>query len=183
MEKVMNKISKKAMDTYQIAAKATSKVAKEFKLKAQMAENKRKIQELYEDIGKTLYEKYVLKEEINIERDLLNNCSMIDILADEVEDIRMELLRLKNLKQCSNCHYEIYYDFHYCPNCGQVQEEQSEKAKYNDGPATIVTTDEEDRNLKKSVPSVRKKEESFEEEPITESDYEEELDLEQDDDE
>ena len=153
MEKIMYKISKKAVDTYHAASKQAGKVAKEFKLKAQMTENKGKIQEFYEDIGKTVYEKYILKEESNIERDLINKCGMIDTLAEGTESIRMELLKLKDLKQCPQCHYEIYYDFHYCPNCGCIQNEQnqSEDCKQNDGPATIVTTDAEDRNLKQHI--------------------------------
>ncbi len=146
---IMDRIGKKAIYTYNIASKATGKFAKEIKLKSQMANNKNKIQELYEDIGKTVYEKYLLKEEINVDRDLLNNCAMIDVLADETEDIRMELLKLKDLKQCPQCHYEIYYDFHYCPNCGSVQDNNNEENEPNDGPATIVTTDEEDKKLKR----------------------------------
>lgn len=149
MEKIMDKISKKAVDTYHAASKQAGKVTKEIKLKTQMAENKSKIQELYEDIGKTVYEKYILKEEINIKKDLLNNCSMIDTLADENENIRMELLKLKDLKQCPQCHYEIFYNFHYCPNCGYAQENKNQvnEEKQNDGPATIVTTDGKDDNL------------------------------------
>ena len=147
MENIMDKISRTAVDTYHSAVKATGKLAREIKLKTQMSENKRKIQEIYEDIGKTIYEKYLLKEEINPEADLLTPCSRIDTLADEIDAFRMELLKLKDLKQCPECHYEIYYDFHYCPNCGYVQE-QPEEAKQNDGPATIVTTDEDDKTLK-----------------------------------
>lgn len=155
MEKIMDKISKKAVETYRVASKQAGKLAKEIKLKTKMSENKNKIQELYEDIGKTVYEKYILKEEISVDRDLLNNCSMIDVLAEENEDIRMELLKLKDLKQCPKCHYEIYYDFHFCPNCGYVQENEnkSEKEKQNDGPATIVTTDAKDSNLKQHIDS------------------------------
>lgn len=147
MENIMDKISRTAVDTYHSAVKATGKLAREIRLKTQMSENKRKIQEIYEDIGKTIYEKYLLKEEINPETDLLNPCSRIDTLADEIDAFRMELLKLKDLKQCPECHYEIYYDFHYCPNCGYVQK-QPEEAKQNDGSATIVTTDATDQKLK-----------------------------------
>lgn len=149
MENIMDKISKTAVDTYHCAVKATGKLAREIKLKTQLSENKRKIQEIYEDIGKTIYEKYLLKEEINPETDLLNPCTKIDTLAEEIDTFRMDLLKLKDLKQCPECHYEIYYDFHYCPNCGYIQE-QTEEAKQNDGPATIVTTDEDDKNLKQN---------------------------------
>ena len=164
MEKIIYKISKKAVDTYHAASKQAGKVAKEIKLKTKMAENKGKIQELYEDIGKTVYEKYVLKEEINIERDLFNNCAIIDNLANENENIRMKLLKLKDLKQCPKCNYEIYYDFKYCPNCGYVQNEQngSETWEANDGPATILTTDSKDAKLKQHIDTFQNEEEIIE---------------------
>ena len=95
----MEKISETARNMYQTAVKATGKLAREIRLKTQMSENKRKIQEIYEDIGKTIYEKYLLKEEINPETDLLNPCARIDTLADEIDTFRMELLKLKDLKQ------------------------------------------------------------------------------------
>lgn len=148
MEKVMSKLSKTAVRTYRYAAEATGKIAKEFKLKSQMAENKSQIQEIYEDIGKQVYEKYLLKETLDIQTDFEEDCSMIDILANEVEDIRMELLNLKDLKQCPKCHYEIDLEYHYCPNCGKTQE-LSNEATQNDGPATLVTTDEQDVTLER----------------------------------
>lgn len=137
MDKFMDKVSKKAVETYCAASKQAEKIAKEFKLKAKMSENKSKIQEFYEDIGKIVYEKYTLKEEINIERDLFNNCAMINTLAEENENLRMELLKLKDLKQCPKCHYEIYYDFNFCPNCGEIQNSQK--------------NDEEDKTLKQDI--------------------------------
>lgn len=158
----MERISETARNMYQTAVKATGKLAREIKLKTQMSENKRKIQEIYEDIGKTIYEKYLLEEELNPEVDLLNPCSRIDALADEIDTFRMELLKLKDLKQCPECHYEIYYDFHYCPNCGYVQE-LSKEEKQNDGPATIVTTDEEDKSLKHSKETLAQEEDVIDE--------------------
>ncbi len=150
----MDKISQKAVETYNAASKATGKLARELKLKAKMSENKRKIQELYEDIGKIAYEKYVLKQEINVQSDILDNCSMIDILADEIEDMRMELLKLKDLKQCPKCHYEIYYDFNFCPNCGYVQEQNENETDQN-STAIIETTDEKDETLEKHIENLQ----------------------------
>ena len=87
-----------------------------------MSENKSKIEDVYQEIGKLVYEKYLLKEEIKVEQELLDNCSFIDTLANENEEIRMELLKLKDLKQCPNCHTEIELEYEYCPKCGQKQE-------------------------------------------------------------
>ena len=45
---------------------ATSKITKETKLKLKMNENKGKISDLYEEIGKKVYEKHIREENINI---------------------------------------------------------------------------------------------------------------------
>lgn len=123
MEKVINKISKKAIQTYRQAAETTGNFAHKIRLKAVMADNKSQIDELYEEIGKKVYEKYILKEKIDIDKDFLKECSIISILSDEIEEIRMEILSLRDLKQCKNCHCEIELDFNYCPNCGKNQDE------------------------------------------------------------
>ena len=98
MENVMNKLSKTAMKTYRNAAEATNRITREIKLKANMADNKSQINDLYEKIGKKVYEKYLLKEDIDMQDDFNNECSMIDVLANEIEDFRMQLLNLKDLK-------------------------------------------------------------------------------------
>lgn len=149
MENIMDKITKTAVNTYCAASKQASKITKEMKLKTKMVQNKNKIQELYEDIGKKVYEKYLLKEDIKIESDLFTNCSAINTLAEENEDLRMEILKLKKLKQCPECHYEIYYEFKYCPNCGHEQKHKENTG--NNTSATLVTTDEEDKTLRQHM--------------------------------
>lgn len=123
MEKVINKISKKAIQTYRQAAETTGNFAHKIRLKAVMADNKSQIEDLYEEIGKKVYEKYILKEKIDIDKDFIKECLIINILADEIEEIRMEILSLKDLKQCKNCYCEIDAEFKYCPNCGENQDE------------------------------------------------------------
>ena len=148
MEKIIDNIKKGAYNTYKYAAESAGKIAREIKLKTQMANNKLQIKDLYEDIGKNVYEKYLLKEKIDIDSDFTTDCSMIDILAGEIEEIRKEILSLKELKQCPECNYEIGIDYHYCPNCG-CEQDLDKKDMKNDGPATIETTDNIDKTLKR----------------------------------
>lgn len=163
MEKVMSKIGQTAMKTCRYAAKTTGKIAREIKLKAQMADNKSQIKELYEDIGRRVYENHIVEKEIDEQLDFKKDCEIIDKLANEIEDIRMQILNLKDLKQCPNCYYEIDLEFHYCPNCGKEQELQEED-KQNDGPATIETLDNIESSLK------RKDIKQYDEEKIEEQD-------------
>ena len=52
-----DKLTKKASETYKGAAEKTSKLAKEAKLKLKINENKSKINDLYQEIGKKVYQK------------------------------------------------------------------------------------------------------------------------------
>ena len=136
MGKLISNISKGAYNTYKYAAESAGKIAREIKLKAQMADDKAKVRNLYEEIGKKIYEKHLLDEKVDLEIDLDGDISMLDILSDEIENIRMEILNLKKLKQCQKCFYEIDSSFNYCPNCGYEQsneqnEENSNSSKDN----------------------------------------------------
>ena len=121
-----NKLEEMATETYKYTTEKTSKFAKETKLKMKINNNKTCINNLYEKIGKKIYQKHVREENINIKEDIAEDCSKIDELATEIENCRMELLNLKERKQCPNCYKEINIEYEYCPNCGAKQEETME---------------------------------------------------------
>lgn len=105
---------------------ATSKITKETKLKLKMNENKGKISDLYEEIGKKVYEKHVREENINIKEELQEECKKIDALSKEIEEARKEILKLNKKRQCPNCYTEIEKDAIFCPKCGAKQEPEAE---------------------------------------------------------
>ncbi len=119
-----DKLGKKASETYKYTTEKTSKLAKEAKLKMAINENKSKIEELYEEIGKKVYMFHVNNKD-NIDMDLESvleeYCIQIDEICDAIEDERKELLTLKDKKQCPNCFDEIELTCNYCPNCGYEQ--------------------------------------------------------------
>lgn len=120
---LFDKIGKKASETYKYTTEKTGKIAKEAKIKMAMNNNKAKIEEIYEQIGKKVFEKHVREENINIKDDLAEECSKIDKLAEEIEKYRTELLGLNDKKQCKKCYSEIELDYKFCPNCGEKQDE------------------------------------------------------------
>lgn len=102
-------------------SETTSKIARETKLKMKINENKGKIADLYEIIGKKVYEKHV-KEETEGFEDFLNaELTKIDELSKEIEDSRIEILKLNQKKMCQNCATEIEKNAQFCPKCGQKQ--------------------------------------------------------------
>lgn len=118
-----DKLGKKASEAYRVTADKTGKIAKETKLKIKIGDLKSKINDIYEEIGKIVYEKHVKKEEIDIEKDLIEQCTNIDVMSDEIEALLKECLELKDKKQCTKCFTEIEKDAKFCPRCGMKQVE------------------------------------------------------------
>lgn len=118
-----NKLGNIANKTYKNASQKTGELAKEAKIKMKMNENKSKIHDLYEEIGKIVYQKHLHGEEVKIREDLNSYCSQIDDLAKENEKYQEEILTLKNKKICENCYTEIELKAKYCPHCGFEQAE------------------------------------------------------------
>lgn len=119
-----DKLTKKASETYKGAAEKTGKIAKETKLKLKMSENKSKINDIYEEIGKKVYQKHISDEELCIKKDLEEECTKIDILSSEIETYNREILALSNLKECVECKEKLQKDAKFCTKCGAKQPEE-----------------------------------------------------------
>lgn len=118
-----DKLGKKASEAYKVTADKTGKLAKEAKLKLRMNDLKSQINDIYEDIGKKVYEKHTREENIDIKKDLEEECTQIDVLSAEIEDILQECRNLKDKRQCQKCYKEIDKDAKFCPECGEKQED------------------------------------------------------------
>ena len=119
-----DKLGKKASEAYKVTADKTGKIAKETKLKFRIGELKSQINNIYEEIGKKVYEKHIREEELCIKKDLEEQCTKIDVLSDEIDSILKECLLLKDKKQCQKCYKEIERNAKFCPNCGEKQIEE-----------------------------------------------------------
>lgn len=142
-----NKIGDIASKTYKNASQKTGEIAKEAKIKMKMNENKSKIKDLYEEIGKIVYQKYISKEEVKIEEDLNTYCNQIDELSKEIEKCQEEVLSLKNKRICENCYAEIDLSSKYCPHCGfeQAEEKKEDIKEESKEEKTTVEIVEEDK--------------------------------------
>lgn len=147
-----DKLGKKASEAYKVTADKTGKIAKEAKLRMKMGELKAEINDIYEDIGKLIYEKHIRAEGYDISKELEEQCTKIDMLSDEIESHLRECLQLKDKKQCLNCYIEIEKSMKFCPECGTKQEsenEDSEEVKNVEG--ENVTNDNEKTDLEKTI--------------------------------
>lgn len=119
-----NKLSKKASEAYKATADKTGKLAKEAKIRMRMSELKNEISDIYEEIGKAVYQNHVREQKQDISKELEEKCTKIDCLSDEIESNLKQCLELKDKKQCQNCFVEIEKDVKFCPQCGASQEEE-----------------------------------------------------------
>ena len=119
-----DKLGKKASEAYKITADKTGKIAKETKMKLKINDLKSQVNDIYEEIGKKVYEKHKREEEISIEKDLEEECIKIDVISDEIDNLLKQCLELKDKKQCQNCYKQISIEDKYCSNCGAKQTEE-----------------------------------------------------------
>ena len=77
---IFNKIGDFANKTYQKTTQKTGEIAKEAKIKFKMNDDKSKINNLYQEIGKAIYRKHSNSEEISIDEELNSYCTQIDDL-------------------------------------------------------------------------------------------------------
>ena len=115
--RVFNKISRKTTE-------ATNKIAREAKLKMKISDNKCKIKDLYEEIGKISYESHIEEKGTNLYEKIKDRCSKIDELSKEIEEYRKEILTLNHKKMCIKCYSEIGDEDLFCPKCGKKQTEE-----------------------------------------------------------
>ncbi len=121
-------LTKKASETYKNTTEKTSKLTREMKLKSLINDNKNKIDGVYAEIGKKIYEKHLREENIDIRAELAEECAKIDAYAKEIEDMKTEMLALKDLRICKVCAAEIAVNSKFCPKCGAVQEDNQPQA-------------------------------------------------------
>ncbi len=150
---IFEKIGDAASKTYKYTAEKTSKIAKETKKKMEISDYKKNINEIYLEIGETVYEKYVTDQELNLE-ELLEKCTRIQELSDKIAECKNEILKLNERKQCKNCYQEIEITANYCPNCGFEQErvnqeETQEEVQDETEDEEEIVEEEKDENKNK----------------------------------
>ena len=139
------KLGKNATDTFNSAGEKANRFAGKTKLKFKINDNKSKIKDLYQDIGKKVYQKYVLDGNLDIKEEIQEELTKIAGLSDEIEIYENQMLALDDKKQCVNCKNKIEKNVKFCPECGaeqpqepvqeaeiiQEEEEKSEEAIQN----------------------------------------------------
>ncbi len=100
---------------------SVNKTQKESKYKKTISENKKKVEETYSEMGKMIYQKRNMDEELITY--INSKVEAIDRMLKENEELNREILILNNKKICPNCGKEVELSTTFCPSCGAKQEE------------------------------------------------------------
>lgn len=113
-------ISKKVSETTNSIQETTSKIQRESKCKKTISDNNSKIEKLYNEIGKKVYENRKIDD--TLISFVEEKTSEIDNMLKENDDLKLEILKLNNKKLCPNCKAEVAIGTSFCPQCGAEQE-------------------------------------------------------------
>lgn len=123
MEEMFDKIKEQAYKAKDGAVKLTktvigktNNVVSQTKVKFAIGETEDKIKEIYCEMGKTAYERY--KDSGNCCDGVAEKCSKIDVLMDELNELKEQLAELKETVKCPNCGGYNHTEDAYCSKCG-----------------------------------------------------------------
>ena len=112
----VSKIAKSVGDTAKNAAKKSEDVVEKTKLNMAISSEEDKINEYYNKLGQVVFEK-IEKGEIE-DSDLSVICSNIVNSKNIIENTKLRILELKNIKVCPKCGNKVKLDITFCPKCG-----------------------------------------------------------------
>ena len=121
------KLGKKATETFNSAAEKTNKIASETKLKLKINDIKSDIDDVYKEIGKKVYQKFVLEGAMEIKDYVSNELEKITELTDKMAEYDKQILELSNMKLCVKCKNKMDKNSKFCPVCGEEQPEEEVK--------------------------------------------------------
>jgi ribosomal protein L40E len=117
---VFENFTRKVSETAKAAAKKSSDLVEVTKLNMSIGSEEDKIEKVFKEIGKTIYESFARGE--NVDEIFIEKCNQIASYEDNIKDMRAKVLELKNSKVCPNCREELDIEVQYCSKCGTKQE-------------------------------------------------------------
>ncbi len=125
MEEVFDKIKEHTNKAKDGAAKITktvidktNSVVSQTKLKYAISETSGKIDDIYKEMGKAVYERYLSDDETCCDA-MREKCEKIDALNEEIEELKMQLAEIKETVKCPKCGAYNNTGSAYCSKCGE----------------------------------------------------------------
>lgn len=112
----LENLGKKVGEAAQAAAKKSSEIVEVTKLNANIGSEEDKIQKLYTQIGKAIYEEFISPGETK--EDFKALCSQITEHEQNIKALREKIADVKGTRQCASCGAELDKSQIFCSKCG-----------------------------------------------------------------
>jgi hypothetical protein len=113
---LINNVGKKITGAGKVAIKASGNMVQITKLNMAVKSEESKIQGYMADIGSTIFDKY--KEGKDIDPDVKTNCEEIEKCIKAIDELKLRIIDVRDLKKCPGCDNEIDKDDVFCSKCG-----------------------------------------------------------------
>ena len=166
-----DELSKKAGS---IAASA-QKTANVAKIQHQISQKQSEFDALYHQIGQIYYS--CRQRGVQPDESIGALCDRVTALCQEIEELRGEVDRIRNVRRCAACGKVIDRNVKFCPNCGAKAAEEAPKAEEEsnaeEAPEAAEEPKTEDSKVYINWPKAEEKaEEKSEEKPEEKADDE-----------
>ena len=106
VEEIGKKVGDTATNAYNTVADKSGKLIEETKMKVSISDKEADIEEIYEEMGKAIYDSFKAGEDVG--KDYAKECKKIDKLN-------------KGLRKCEKCGEVISTESKFCTECGTKQ--------------------------------------------------------------
>jgi DNA-directed RNA polymerase subunit RPC12/RpoP len=130
-------IGKKVGGAAQAAAKKSGELVEVTKLNVSIGTEEDKIEKLYAQMGKLIYEKYITTG--TADEELVEICEQIKVHEDSIKALRSKIAEIKQVKSCSNCGAEMAKDQVFCAECGTKNEVELKEFQAADSAPSEIT--------------------------------------------
>lgn len=119
VEEISKKVGDTASSTYNTVADKSGKLIEKTKLRVAISDKETDIDEIYEEMGKAVYNVYKAGEDVG--KEFTKECKKIDKLNEEINEMNKKILYNEGLRKCESCGETISLDSKFCTNCGEKQ--------------------------------------------------------------
>lgn len=113
---IINNVGKKITGAGKVAIKASGNMVQITKLNMAIKSEESKIQGFMANIGSIIFDKY--KEGQEIDLDVKTSCEEIEKSIKVIEELKLKIIDVRDLKKCPGCGNEIDKDDVFCSKCG-----------------------------------------------------------------
>ena len=116
----LENLGKKVGEAAQAAARKSGELVEITKLNVNIGSEEDKIQKLYTQIGKSIFQKYSATGAVD--DDVKGTCESIKVHEQNIKALKEKIMEVKSVKSCISCGAEMDRNQVFCSKCGTRNE-------------------------------------------------------------